>query len=160
MSQTILYWNQFLNSLKNNPVPPLEHTGSFYFGGKEDASSIAKLVISGIKTATGSLLWGYEYENKSMPLVNEYNIITDSEGIPVCIIQTLTISIVPFEDVNEQFAFDCGEGDRTLVSWRTMYWEYILSECQRINRTPTPKIPLVCEYFKVVYDEPLAQPSI
>ena len=154
MSQISIYWKQFTDTLREvSEVPDL--SGSFHFGGKEDASSIAELVVSGTKTATGSLMWVYEYDQIAIPVVGEYNIITDSNDHPVCIIQTEGISVVPFDEVEDQFAFDCGEGDRTLKSWREMYWKYIGSECERIERIPTKKIPMVCEYFKVIYKEPL-----
>ncbi|SHK72586.1 ASCH domain-containing protein [Chryseobacterium polytrichastri] len=151
------YWNQFLGSIKESSSQPLDFSGSFHFGGKEDATSIAALVATGSKTSTGSLLWGYECENKPIPSIGEYNIITDSDDMPVCIIQTTTLSIIPFDEVGEQFAFDGGEGDRSLEGWREMYWEYIQSECERIQKIPTMKTPMVCEYFKVVYNEPFQQ---
>jgi hypothetical protein len=34
-----------------------------------------------------------------------------------------------------------------------MYWQYILSECQRIGREPHEQAPLVMERFAVVYRE-------
>lgn len=148
------YWEQFLASKSNDSSQPMELCGSFHFGGKEDATSIAKLVTEGIKTATGSLLWVYESENNPIPSIGEYNIITDSNDIPVCVIQTTNLSIIPFNEVGTQFAFDSGEGDQTLESWREIYWEYIQSECERINREPIMETPLVCEYFKAVYTEP------
>lgn len=149
-----LYWNQFLNSLDKDSSKDPELSGSFHFGGKEDASSIAELVTAGIKTATGSLLWVYEFENNPIPSVGEYNIITNSDDIPVCVIQTKGLSVIPFNEVGTQFAFDSGEGDRTLESWREIYWEYIQSECERINKEPTQETPLLCEYFAVIYTEP------
>lgn len=155
MTQITEYWTQFVNTVKDDSLSNLELSGSFHFGGIEDATSIAALVVDGVKTATGSLLWVFEAENNSVPSVGEYNIITDSENKPVCVIQTISLSVVPFDEVDVQFAFDCGEGDRTLESWREMYWEYIQSECQRIEKTPDMKTPLVCEYFKVVYKKPL-----
>lgn len=65
------YWNQFVNSLDRNSSPSLELSGSFHFGDKEDASSIAELVKAGIKTATGSLLWVYEAEENPIPSAGE-----------------------------------------------------------------------------------------
>ncbi|MBV8325104.1 ASCH domain-containing protein [Chryseobacterium sp.] len=152
MSQISIYWKQFTDSLQGSSAIP-DLAGSFHFGGKEDASSIAELVVSGIKIATGSLLWGYEHT--AMPAVGEYNIITDSDDQPVCIIETIGISVIPFDKVEDQFAFDCGEGDRTLQAWREMYWKYIRSECCRIGKKPVPDAPMICEYFKLVYKEPL-----
>ncbi|ASK29914.1 RNA-binding protein [Chryseobacterium sp. T16E-39] len=148
------YWKQFIASLKEDVSQDLELSGSFHFGGQEDATSIAELVVAGIKIATGSLLWVYESENNPIPSIGEYNIIKDSNDMPVCVIQTTGLSIIPFDEVGTQFAFDSGEGDRTLESWREIYWEYIQSECERINKEATMQTPLVCEYFKAVYTEP------
>ena len=51
----------------------------------------------------------------------------------------------------EVYARDGGEGDRTLATWRPMYWDYIESECRKIGREPSEKAPLVMERFAVVY---------
>ncbi|MFN8414438.1 MAG: ASCH domain-containing protein [Anaerolineales bacterium] len=149
------YWTQFVGSLPSTSVPQ-QYYEAFSFGtSKESANLIASLVIRGVKTATGSLQWVYESEGKSIPTPGDYSIVTDGEGEPVCIIQDIEVNIIPFNEVDEAFAWDGGEEDRTLDSWRRIYWEYIVSECHRIQRNPTPKTPLVCERFRVVYKEPL-----
>ena len=50
------------------------------------------------------------------------------------------------------------ESDRTLATWRPMYWRYIVSECRRTGMEPHPKAPLVMERFTVVYREALQEP--
>ncbi len=150
------YWAQFLATFPEGSERPTGYYESFYFGMTPgSAKSIAALVLDGVKTATGSLQWVYEAEHKPLPRAGDYNIVTDGEGEPVCIIQDTEINIVPFDEVDAAFAWDGGELDRTLDSWRKIYWEYILAECARINRQPTLKTPLVCERFRVVYREPL-----
>ena len=59
--------------------------------------------------------------------------------------------MIPFDEVPEDYAHWGGEGDRTLATWRPMYWRYIESECARIGRHADPKAPLVLERFRVVY---------
>ncbi len=116
---------------------------------------IAALVLNGIKTATGSLQWVYEAEGRLPPAAGQYSIVTDGEHQPLCIIQDTEVCVTPFDEVDAAFAWDGGEEDRTLESWRRIYWEFIVSECSRIGREPSPKTPLVCERFRVVYREPL-----
>jgi uncharacterized protein YhfF len=150
------YWAQFLASLPDASNHPQHYFDTFYFGtSKESAKQIAALVISGIKTAAGSLQWVYEAEGKPIPQTGDYNVVTNGEGEPVCIIQDTEVKVVPFNEVDEAFAWDGGEEDRSLESWRRIYWDYIVSECSRIHREPVPKTPLVCERFRVVYKEPL-----
>ena len=150
------YWAQFLASLPNTPVRPRRYHDAFSFGtSKESAKLIAALVLDGTKTATGSLLWVYEAEGKPIPKPGDYSIVTIGEGEPVCIIRDTEITVVPYDEVDEAFARDGGEEDRTLASWRKIYWDYILVECARIHRKPASNTPLVCERFRVVYREPL-----
>ena len=152
------YWAQFLRAQPRGSTPPATYLEAFSFGtSRESANLIAALVIEGVKTATGSLQWVYEAEGKPIPKPGDLSIVTDGEGQPVCIIEDTEIRIVPFDEVDEMFAWDGGEEDRSLESWRRIYWDYIVLECARIHTEPGPKVPLVCERFRVVYQEPLTQ---
>ena len=79
--------------------------------------------------------------------------MNDGDDEPVCVIRTRDVSVIPFDEVPEIYALDGGEEDRTLETWRPIYWQYILSECQRIGREPHEKAPLVMERFAVIYRE-------
>ncbi len=149
------YWAQFLRSCRSKDKQPAGYAGSFSFGfNATDACEIAELVVNETKTATGSVLWTYEFDDEPVPRRRAYWIVLNGEGTPVCIIQTTDISIIPFDEVPEIYAYQGGEGDRTMATWRPMYWKYICAECARIGREPSKKAPLVMERFKVVYREP------
>ncbi len=153
------YWEQFLASLPAGAERPAAYYEAFSFGSSSESTrTITPLVLDGIKTATGSLLWVYEAEGRRPPMVGDYSIVTDGEE-PVAVILDAEVRILPYDEVDAAFAWDGGEEDRSLESWREMYWEYILLECGRISREPTLKTPLVCERFRVVYKEPLKQES-
>ena len=150
------YWEQFLASLPNEMESRPRCVESFFFGTKpEDAREISALVLAGAKTATGSVLWAYEADGKPVPQVGDYWIVTNGEDDPVCVIRTTEVRILSFDEVGEEYARDGGEGDRSLPSWRKMYWDYIAVECARIGREPSEKAPLVMERFEVIYREPL-----
>jgi uncharacterized protein YhfF len=96
------YWAQFLDTLPDTSERPQCFSDAFFFGAsRESASSIAALVLDGTKTATGSLLWVYEAEGKPVPKSGDYNIVTDAEGEPLCIIQDVEIDIIPFDEVDQ-----------------------------------------------------------
>lgn len=59
--------------------------------------------------------------------------------------------ICPFGEVDAQFAYDEGEGDRTLESWRREHWNYFWRTLPKIGFQPTSEMLLVCERFRVVY---------
>jgi uncharacterized protein YhfF len=150
------YWRQFLASLPLDVEPPAYVPASFFFGSNpEDAPAITPLVLSSVKTATGSLKWTYDNEGTIPPQPGDLSVVTNGGDDPVCIIETLDVQVIPFEEVGEEWAFHGGEGDRTLTSWRVSYWEYIVNECARLGREPHRRVPLVMERFRVVYDEPL-----
>ena len=150
------YWNQYLSSIPRGQEQPGRYVESFSFGfTAADALAIAQLVVNGTKTATGSVLWSYEADKKPLPSVGDTWIVTAGIDIPVCIIKTTEVRIIPFDEVTADYAWEGGEEDRGLASWREIYWEYIERECQRIGLGPNSKAPLVMERFRVVYAEPL-----
>jgi uncharacterized protein YhfF len=117
----------------------------------QDATEIAKLVVDGIKTATGSLFWSYLADGKPVPSVGDLWVVIDGDSNPVCAVQTTNVEIIPFNEVPEDYARWGGEEDCSLESWRRMYWRYMALECNRIGREPTVTAPLVMERFAVIY---------
>jgi uncharacterized protein YhfF len=79
------------------------------------ANELAALVVRGEKTATSDLLWYYEQLGRELWRVGNLHIVCDWEWRPVCVIETVELRIRPFKDVDERFAFDYGEGERTLA---------------------------------------------
>jgi uncharacterized protein YhfF len=67
----------------------------------QDATDIAQLVLDGIKTATGSLLWSYEGDGKSLPREGDHWTVLDGERKPVCVCRTISVEVIPFDAVAE-----------------------------------------------------------
>lgn len=82
--------------------------------------------------------------------------MTNGGDDPACIVETTHAKVIAFEEVGEAYAWWGGEQDRTLESWRAMYWGYIVGECRRLGLDPDPGAPLVMERLRVVYVEPPA----
>jgi uncharacterized protein YhfF len=153
------YWAQYLASIPVGQEKPGCYVEAFFFGTKpSSAHEITRLVLDGTKTATGALLWSIEADGKKAVRPGDFSIVTNGGDDPQCIIRTSDVRVLPFDEVGEEYAQWGGEGDRTLDTWRDMYWSYIEYECTRIGRTPDPKAPLVMERFRVVYAEPLIAP--
>ena len=91
----------------------------FAFGdSREMAHQFATLVREGVKTATCSALWTFEEEQKPLPQRGDHSVVLDGNCVPVTIIQTVEVFVVPFNEVPERFAYDEGEGDPSLAYWR------------------------------------------
>ncbi|WP_163369291.1 ASCH domain-containing protein, partial [Enterobacter hormaechei] len=55
------------------------------------------------------------------PRVGEVSVILDGRGEPACAIETTAVARMRFSEVDQAFAFEEGEDDRTLASWRTAH---------------------------------------
>lgn len=124
--------------------------------GPEMADKLGALIMQGTKTATCSLLWEYEHEGEPVPHAGQLTIVTAGDGRPLCLIETCSIEIRQFADVDAQFAYEEGEGDRSLAYWRDAHWRFFTQVCDMIGRTPSEDMPLVCERFRVLARAPSA----
>ncbi|MEW6648671.1 MAG: ASCH domain-containing protein [Chloroflexota bacterium] len=133
-----------------DPATPL--FDAFAFGDNPQlADELAALVLQGSKVATASLLWEYEDEGSRPPQPGDLSIVTNADGLPLCVIQTTGVEVRPFEQVSEEFAAAEGEGDLSLASWRDGHWKYFGRVCLRIGRELSLRMPVVCERFRVIY---------
>jgi uncharacterized protein YhfF len=139
------YWKEFC---KARDIDVNTNYQCWYFGNNEKMSEeLCKLVLLGKKTATASLQWVYEDKPEDMPLLKGYSVITNFQGKPKCIIQTINIDIVAFDMVSEEFAKKEGEGDLSLKYWRDVHWAYFSKECQDIGKLASLNMPVICEEF-------------
>lgn len=133
----------------NKPKTYLE---SFYFCDNEkDANECADLVVQNIKRATASSLWWYELNNEALPKPGDQTIVTNWDGIALCVIEVEKVEITPFNQITPEFAETEGEGDKSLAYWKKVHWDYYHRELADSKYSPTQDMQIVCEYFKVVY---------
>jgi len=148
------YWKSFLNSYpKEKGTLPVDFQAWSFGNSPEMADKLGDLVIQGIKTATASLVWWYETAIEPFPEIGEYSIILDSQGQPMCIIQTIELSVQAFNEVGDDHAYLEGEGDRSLRYWREVHWDFFSEECTELGKDPHEKMPVLCERFKIVYTQ-------
>lgn len=114
---------------------------SFAFGdGPELADKLLALVLNGVKTATCST---EDEPNTSTP--GERWIVLDGRGNPRCVIETLEVTYRRFGEVDPGFAYEEGEGDRSLAYWREAHRSYF----GRLGRF-SEDMMLMCERFRLV----------
>ena len=141
-------WNEYIKV--NNKAKSYE---AWSFGGNtpENQDLLAELVLKGIKTATASAYPCYVAENAPLPPVGGYNLILNTKGEAVCIIETVKVYTIPFNQVTEEHAFKEGEFDGTLAYWRQCHSEFFAKELKDIRQEFSEDMLVVCEEFKVVY---------
>ncbi len=122
------------------------------FGDSEALSNALILLISaGIKRATCSLLWSWEFESDALPIAGDIEIVLNWDSRPALVLRAATVEIVPFARVSAEFAASEGEGDLSLSNWQAEHWRFFSDECLRIGRVADESMPLVCETFDVLH---------
>jgi uncharacterized protein YhfF len=113
---------------------------TFAFGDSPAlADELAALVLSGIKTAT---CWAAVEGRKAE--VGKLTVMLDGAGRPLAVIETVELTQRRFGEVDAAFAFDEGEDDRSLASWRKEHRRYFT----RLGQY-TDDMLLYCERFKI-----------
>jgi uncharacterized protein YhfF len=125
------------------------------FGDREAMQTeLADLVVTGPKRATTSLLRWYESGEEPMPVAGGYGVVVDGTGSARCVVQTTRVDVMPFGEVDERFAYDEGEGDRTLAWWSAAHRAFFEREGKQAGFDFDDEMDVVCERFEVVWPEP------
>ena len=82
-----------------------------------------------------------------------YSVILDGPGEPVCIVRTTAVDTKPFGEVDEEFAWVEGEGDRSLSYWRDAHIRFFAGEGTPV----TDDDIVVLERFELVWPHPQPQ---
>jgi uncharacterized protein YhfF len=144
------FWREFCRA--DPEMDPQEPYQVWHFGnGPELADRLCNLVLEGTKTATAALVWEAEADPDTAAIPDVYSVVTDFAGAPRCIIRATEIRNLPFDEVDADFAFDEGEGDRSLDHWRQVHWDYFAKRCVEQGKIADLKMPVICERFALLY---------
>jgi len=120
---------------------------TFKFGDTPELSAeCLKLVRSGKKTATCGALRDFEEGDEEMPKPGRRDIALDWQGRPALVIETVEVTQMRFDEVDEDFAMAEGEF-RDLEDWRKGHERFFAR-----NGGFAPDMMLVCERFRLVED--------
>jgi uncharacterized protein YhfF len=125
---------------------------AWFFGDTPElARELVDLVVHGPKRASATLGWAVERHPELAPVLSGYSVVTEFDGTPRCVIRTTSIETRAFDAVDAQFAWDEGEGDRTLADWRAAHWSFYTRECATLGREPRTDMPVWLERFELLY---------
>lgn len=127
---------------------------SWCFGGTvELADELIELAVRGRKRATAGAVAEYEADGEPLPTVGDLSIVTDGATRPRAVLETTDVRVGPLSSVDEQFAWDEGEGDRTREWWLDAHTWYLTRSFARLGLEFHPDIPVVFERFAISYHE-------
>lgn len=144
------FWMEFLKLNPDNDKKQLPE--SFYFCDNEkDANECADLVINKIKRATATSLWWFEKNNQPLPKVGDQAIITDWNGNPKAVIESIKIEPTPYNEITPEFAEIEGEGDKSLEYWKKVHKAYYQREMEPYGEKFDENMIIICEHFETIY---------
>lgn len=117
------------------------------------ADELLELVINGPKRATAGSMLEYEVEGLATPQPGERWIACDGSGRPRAVLRTTEVDVAPMSSVDDRFAWDEGEGDRTRDDWLRGHTAYFKRRFAELGATFHPDIEVCFERFEVVYTE-------
>lgn len=88
-------------------------------------------VLDGSKTSTTATRVEYEIEQEALPVVGLQEVVIDSAGNPVAVIEMTEVRTVRLADVDLQHAVDEGEGHTTVAQWRAGHEDFWHSQDMR-----------------------------
>lgn len=143
------FWASFAQARQLTDVPYIVAS----FGDSAAmANELLWLVLSGRKRATASLVRDYQrVGNHPFPSVGEYIVWLDGSGCPKCITQTTSVEVKPLSQVDAQFAWDEGEGDRSRAWWLNAHRTYFARQAAREGFTLHDDIETVFERFDLLW---------
>ncbi len=131
-----------------DPEPPsVERFGDH----PELTDALLALVLDGTKRATAGLVAEFAAEGQPLPRVGSHWIACDSTGAPRVILRSTELRVGPFASVDAAFAYDEGEDDRSIESWRdnhSRYWRRVASS---LGFEWTEQHEIVFERFDVAW---------
>jgi uncharacterized protein YhfF len=118
---------------------------------------LTALALAGGKTTTATLLVEYEIDGDALPVAGQLDVLIDSDGRNIAIVETLSCRIARLADVDDRHAIDEGEGYANAAEFRITheaYWNTYLDQIRDGLGDPTFTLTddtlIVLERFRIV----------
>jgi uncharacterized protein YhfF len=150
--ETDEFWRRFRADW---PDAPAAYHRPIRFDEGEVADELAALVVDGPKRATTTMLAEFESGREPVfPVPGMLWIVVDSGGHPRCVIRTTRVEVRAFDEVDAAFAWDEGEGDRSLAYWRDVHVRFFSRQAAASGGVFDGRTKVVLERFAVIWPRP------
>lgn len=144
-------WAEYASAHPEALVAGDEHVVEGFGDSAPLADALLALVLHGPKRATAALSIEYAEEGQQLPRIGGHWIACDGSGAPRAILRTTELRLGGFDSVDEAFAWDEGEDDRSLESWRREHRRYWERTRAAAGSAFDPADEIVFERFSVVW---------
>jgi len=127
--------------------------------GPEMATELAELTVAGIKRATAGLVRQFGPDGEPPPVVGGYVVLLDGAHRPRAIWRTTEVRVGPLNSVDERFAWDEGEGERTREWWLSAHRRFFARRAAAQGFQMHDEIETIFERFEIVWPPEIADIS-
>ena len=124
--------------------------------GPAMATELAGLTVAGTKRATAGLVRQFGLGGEAPPIPGGYVVLLDGTGQPRAIWRTTEVRVGPLNSVDERFAWDEGEGERTREWWLSAHRRFFGRWAEAEGFSMHDAIETVFERFTVVWPAAIA----
>ncbi|MEO7979434.1 MAG: ASCH domain-containing protein [Sporichthyaceae bacterium] len=132
--------------------PPVSRFGD----SVELADELLGLVTQGPKRATAGLVADFVAEREPLPRIGGHWVVCDGAGTPRVVLRSTELRVGVLESVDDAFAWDEGEGDRSRAYWLAAHRDFFARMCATRGTELTDDLEVVFERFRVVWPPALA----
>ncbi len=115
------------------------------------ADTLAELVVAGIKRAHATPLRDFQKDLEALPQPGEHLVVLDGAGTPRAIVRNVHVELRHFNEIDDAFAFEAGEGDLTLRWWLVAYRQDFAERGELEGFEAHERLELVLEHFELVW---------
>ena len=125
---------------------------AFAFGDSAElADELGLLVLHGPKRATAELVEAFAAQDEPLPRAGDRCLVLGGDGRPLAIVRTTDVRVGPLSSVDDRFAWDEGEGDRTRAWWLDAHTRFFNRQCAAMGLTFSDDTGVVFERFELVW---------
>jgi uncharacterized protein YhfF len=144
-------WRDY-TSARPDLVHDAEEPSVEWFGDSPAlADELLGLVLHGPKRATAGLVSDFVGEGLPLPRIGGHWIACDGGGTPRVVLRTVELRLGVAESVDDAFAWDEGEGDRTREDWLAQHRRYWRRVTAARGEEWSERTEVVFERFTVVW---------
>ena len=133
-----------------------EHPVECFGDSRELADELIALVLHGPKRATAGLVADFARQGEPLPRIGGHWIACDGSGAPRAVLRSAELRVGPLESVDDAFAEDEGEGDRTRDDWLRGHRGYFTRTCAARGEQFSERQEVLFERFRVVWPPEVA----
>jgi len=145
------FWQDYVTAHPDAVAAGGEYVVDRFGDSVELSDELLGIVRHGAKRATAELVAEFAHRGEPLPRVGAHWVACDGRGAPSLVLRTVELRVATFREVDADFAFDEGEDDRSLRSWREQHRIYWERTCAARGAVWDESDEIVLERFRVVW---------